>query len=346
MALPLPAAFAEEEPVTVLDAGELQALVEEFLSAERMDPKLVSIGFLYAETGEEWYYNADQWYYSASLYKVPLTMLVANMVARGELEQTDRLYGTPLTVSEELILRHSSNDHAHLLMNWFWPKNRECRELWPALAGMEGEDFPQSFYLQSYFSAPFITRVFDTLCRDPDSYPMVTDYLLLAQPGEYLRRELGDGVPIAQKYGSYEQFGHVSGIIFRDRPIVVTLLTQCTTRVSERSGKLAALLCDYADTLDARLDERWEAIRLQATEEEARREEEARQAEEERRRAAQAAQEAVREAAAEEPAEAPPERTGTLPAAPIAAAAAITAALTGGLVLARRKRKQAGEKSL
>ena len=333
-----PAASAEtaENPVTVLDGDELQTLVEDFLAKERIKPELVSIGFLYTATGEECYYTPDAWYYSASLYKVPLTMCVADMVARGELEQTDRIGGVPLTTCEELILRHSSNDHAHLLMNWFWPKNEDCRALWPSLAGMEAEDFPQSFYLQSNFSAPFITRVFYTLYQDPDSYPKVLDWLLLAQPGEYLRRELGDTCDIAQKYGAYEQVQHISGIIYREKPIIVTMLTQYTTRVSERSGTLALMLSDYADTLDQRLEARQEQERLRAEEE--RRIEEQRLAEQERLRE-ERERRAAEEAAQAEETEAP--RRGISPE--IAAAAAAVVLLLGGAgcYYGNRKRKTA-----
>lgn len=333
-----PVAWAEEaeEPFTVLDTAELQALVEEFFAEERINPDFVSVGFVYTATGEEWYFNPDAWYYSASLYKVPLTMCAANLVARGELEQTAKIGGVPLATCEELILRYSSNDHAHLLMNWFWPKNTECRELWPALAGMENEDFPRSFYWQSYFSAPFITRVFHTLYRAPEDYPNVLDDLLLAQPGEYLRCQLGDSVDIAQKYGSYEGMQHVSGIIYRDNPIIVTLMTQYTTRVSERSGALAALLCAYADTLDERLEARQEEARQRKEAERLRAEEEARRAEEARQREEQALLQA-REETAEQSLPPAPEAQRISPAIPAASAAVL---LGGTAVFLVRKRKR------
>ena len=231
---------AAEDGFTVIRKGELEELIGDYIEENRIYPYSIGIGFLYTATGEEWYYNGDEAFYSASLYKVPLLMCVSNMVARGELEQDALIQGRPLTQMEEYILTVSNNSYAHILMNYFWPDNRDCRELWPALAGMELEDMPKGFAKTSEFTPRFMTRLMYTLYSDPDSYPMMIDFLKQATPEKFFRYQLEGQYEIAQKFGDYEEFRHVAGIIYTEHPIIVTYMTENVRAHGQFSSDLAS----------------------------------------------------------------------------------------------------------
>lgn len=280
-------ASAEDEPFTVIREGEMEELIDAYLTENRINPDSIGIGFIYTETGEEWYYNGDEFFYSASLYKVPLLMLVSNKVARGELEQDAVIEGRTLTQMEEYILTVSNNTYAHILMNTFWPNNRDCRALWPALAGMELSDMPDTFVKTNLFSARYMSRVMNTLYSDPESYPMMIDFLKQATPGKFFRYQLEDQYEIAQKFGEYEEFRHVSGIIYTEHPIIVTYMTEGVRAHGQFSSDLAVRLVEYSKLLD----HRWEEHEAELARRE---EEEAERLRAEQARAAAAAEEAER----------------------------------------------------
>ncbi len=341
-----------EEPFTVIREGELEAIIDQYLADNRIDPGSIGIGFLYTATGEEWYYRGDAAFYSASLYKVPLLMCISNMVARGELEQDAVIGGRTLTKMEEYILTVSNNTYAHILFNTFWPNNREGRALWPALAGMELSDMPEGFVKTSEFTARFMTRVMYTLYSDPESYPMVLDFLKQATPEKFFRYRLEGQYEIAQKFGEYEEFRHVSGIIYTERPIIVTYLTENVRAHGQFSSDLAVRLVEYSKTLDERLEEHEAEQRALREEEEARR----RREQEETIAAIQAAAKADAEAAAATAAAEEQARLDAALAAEkaerqrtvmlIVGAVCLAGAAGGGLALrsGRRRRKETEEK--
>ena len=77
----------------------------------------LSIGFCYTGTGDTWYWNADIWMYSASLYKVPVSMLMAEREAAGELTQESIVNGTTLEFLESTALVYSNTDSGHSMVS-------------------------------------------------------------------------------------------------------------------------------------------------------------------------------------------------------------------------------------
>lgn len=271
----------------VLDPDELKTLIEAYLDEHKLRHDLVRIGYTYTGTGESWFYNGDVWSYSASVYKLPLMMLFAKRVADGELTQDSMIYDIKLSYAETSILTYSNNDFAHAMMTTF-PSEVECRKQWVALSGMPEEDFTDEFYVQSHFSPRFVVGVLKTLYENPEDYPNIIECLKVASPGEYLSRTLGDKYEIAQKYGAYEQFYNIAGIVYMPHPILVSINTEWIGYAEATIGEIGEVLADYTLTLDERLAER-----------------EREQAEEQRR---------LEEAAAEKPEESlPPETPAPTP---------------------------------
>lgn len=93
-------------------------MTESFLSERGIDPKNFSLGFCYTATGDEWYYNGDEWFYPASMYKVPLIMLLSERVKSGEIAQDTYIYDKTVSEIEDLILTYSNNDWAHIIRKY------------------------------------------------------------------------------------------------------------------------------------------------------------------------------------------------------------------------------------
>ena len=294
----------------VLDSDELKKLIEDFLDERGIAHDRFRLGYTYTGTNETWYYNGDVWSYSASVYKLPLMMMLAQKVANGELKQDDKVCGVDLTYAETSVLTYSNNDYAHVMIHYF-DSERDYREQQVKMSDVPVEDIPERYYISSHFSPRFVIGVLRNLYENPDQFPNIVECLKVAMPGQYLSRTLGDKYEVAQKYGAYEQFNNIAGIVYMPHPIFIAINTTWVGNAEQVLADAGKLLADYTLTLDARLEEREKAAKAEEErklqEEEAERkrlEEEAAQAEEEARIAeAQAVQEralAEKEAAAEE----------------------------------------------
>lgn len=294
----------------VLDSDELKKLIEDFLDERGIAHDRFRLGYTYTGTNETWYYNGDVWSYSASVYKLPLMMMLAQKVANGELKQDDKVCGVDLTYAETSVLTYSNNDYAHVMIHYF-DSERDYREQQVKMSDVPVEDIPERYYVSSHFSPRFVIGVLRNLYENHDQFPNIVECLKVAMPGQYLSRTLGDKYEVAQKYGAYEQFNNIAGIVYMPHPIFIAINTTWVGNAEQVLADAGKLLADYTLTLDARLEEREKAAKAEEErklqEEEAERkrlEEEAAQAEEEARIAeAQAVQErafAEEEAAAEE----------------------------------------------
>ena len=64
------------------------ALIREF-GRDADDYCGISVGFCYTKTNEALFYYGDEWYYTASVFKLPLMMMLANDVLNGEKPKYD-----------------------------------------------------------------------------------------------------------------------------------------------------------------------------------------------------------------------------------------------------------------
>ena len=286
LSLPALSAFAEEES-GILDAEALQSLVESFIAEKGLNPDRLSVGYVYTATGDTWYYNPDTWYYSASIYKVPLMMLLAQQEYNGEITRDTKLKGLPLGYAEEVILTYSHNDYAHLMMSVVADTEPECRDMYKQFVDLPDDYYISDFRDYSYFTARFMTQVLTTLYNNQERFPNILDCLLVAQPEHYFRVYLSQ-YSIAQKYGSFRDYSnrdwnHTAGVIYTPNPILLTIMTQDEPEPEYLIAELAKRMVDYTLELDGKLDAyraEQENARLAAEAEAERAEEEARLAEE------------------------------------------------------------------
>ncbi len=99
------------------------------------------------------------------------------------------------------------------------------------------------------------------LYENPDQFPNIVECLKVATPGQYLSRTLGDEYEVAQKYGAYEQFNNIAGIVYMPHPILIAINTTWVGNAERVLADAGKLLADYTLTLDARLEEREKAAK-------------------------------------------------------------------------------------
>ena len=293
--LSLTTAFAQETEETkesIIDGEELQKRLDDYIASKNLNPENISIGYCYTATGDTWYYNGDKWYYSASMYKVPLFMLMAEGEHEGKLTQDSDIRGMKLSELERLVLVYSNNDYGHLTMNYIadvpyeTPEgNRKVREMYQRYSDMPKEDYVDDFYDYSYFNARFMTDVMKTLYFENERFPNIIECLKQAQPDTYFNRTLGDKYEIAQKYGalvdrSNKSFSHTAGIIYTPNPFILTVMTEQMGLNDDLIAGFAPIFEEYTLSLDEKL----EAYEKEQAEAEQKRLEEEKKAQEEQER--------------------------------------------------------------
>ncbi len=264
-----PAALAQEpgdeEAESLIDEEKLNQWMADYLKAHDLehDMQIVSVGFCYTATGDCWYYNADRFMYSASLYKVPVCMLMAEKEAAGEISQDTAIPGGTVQRLESTALTYSNNDSGHALVDYLGGTYQgKCSDMSIPYTSLERAYFDQDFFDHSYYSARFMTQVMMTLYEGGDErFPHVIEYLLPAQPGEYLDLTLGDRYEIAQKYGAFvERNGnnnnHIAAIVYTPTPIIITVMTRNVGDYQQRIAEIGEFLADYSLELDEKLAQR------------------------------------------------------------------------------------------
>ncbi|MBR5094992.1 MAG: hypothetical protein IK095_07860, partial [Oscillospiraceae bacterium] len=269
-----PFALAEEAPPTPAPptpAPGLPALIDSEALDKWMDEypinndlthlyQQVSVGFCYTATGECWYYNADVFMYSASLYKVPVSMLMAEKEVAGEITPETRIDGSTVEFLESSALTRSNNDSGHVMVSYLGGTYRgKCSDQAIAYTSLAESYFPRDFFEYSYYSARFMTQVMRTLYEGGEErFPHVIEYLLPAQPGEYLDLTLGERYETAQKYGAFdEQNGynnnHIAAIVYTPTPVIIVVMTRNVGDYQWRIAEIGQHLADYSLELDEAL---------------------------------------------------------------------------------------------
>ena len=269
--LPLQTAALAQTPDTgtaqesIIDEDALNQWMEDYLKSHNLGQNFqeFSVGFCYTATGDCWFYNADKFMYSASMYKVPVSMLLAEKEAAGELTQDSRLEGYTLQYLESSALVNSNNDSGHAMVDYLGGTYQgKCSDKTIQYTDLERDYFPQDFFDYSYYSARYMTQVMRTLCEGGEErFPHVIEYLLTAQPDSYLNLSLAGKYDVAQKYGAFtERNGndnnHIAAIVYTPTPIVVVVMTRNVGDYQARMAEIGAYLADYSLELDEKLAER------------------------------------------------------------------------------------------
>ena len=245
--------------------SQVKEVIDRYTTISSMKASNVSIAYTYLATGDTWFYNPDTWFYSASLYKVPLMMILAEREAKGEINADTMIENISLAEMERVTLVNSNNDSAHAALRYISGKTvKKDSEVATRPLYMAYSDLPETYYHSdfvnySYFSARFMNDVMNTLYSEPNSFPHIIDYLKQAEPDHYFRYNLGNTYDIAQKYGYYKdsrqtEWHSASGIIYTPNPILLTVMTADAPYAEAFMADLATLFTHYTLELDSQLE--------------------------------------------------------------------------------------------
>ena len=255
-----------ENGAGIIDAELLNSWMDGFLQQHDSTGKWqdFSVGFCYTGTGDFWYYNPDIWMYSASLYKVPVSMLMGEKEAAGELTQDSIVMGCTLEYLESTALVYSNNDSGHAMVSYLGGTyNGKCSDMTEKFTDLPENYFSQDFLDVSYYTARYMTQVMKTLYDGgEEAFPHVIPYLREAQPNEYFNlNPTLKGYGVAQKYGAFEETyagknnNHCAAIIYTPTPIIVVVMTRNIGEYQARIADVGAYLADYALQLDEKMQE-------------------------------------------------------------------------------------------
>ena len=252
--------FADSGTDGFIDPDALQKLVDDYAKERGVDPKAFSVGYIYLATGEEWYHNGDTWYYPASMYKVPLMMLMAEKVYNGEITPDTDLGGYTVATAEEYIISYSNNDYAHTVRRYLGG-DEAWRQEAKKFSSLADNAYSPDYIDYCYFSPRYITQVVNTLYSDSARFPNIIECMLAAEPGHYFRlnEDMNANYDIAQKYGSYcdsygDNFNHNTGIIYTPQPFILTVMTLNVPSYEKFISDIAVMLTDYTLSLSQGLE--------------------------------------------------------------------------------------------
>lgn len=240
------------KPVTVVDSDALTELVENYLRENNRSGSGIAISYCYTGTGEIWLYNGDTFFEGASLYKLPLSMLIDNAIARGEITPESELCGMNVMYALERMLVYSDNTVAEFLLGLYEPA--ELRALGAQMAGLSEESCPLAYARTNDYSPRFMLGLLLELYRHSEDYPDVLNYMLLASPGRFFRLTLEGQYDVAQKYGSHLPTLNSAAVIYTPRPFLLTVLTANSGGAEIVLGDMAELFAEYTLTLDEKID--------------------------------------------------------------------------------------------
>lgn len=222
---------------------ELDELLAPLLEEHRITDTNFSLGYCDLTTGETYYINPDVWVYSASLFKVPLCMVIAEKVHDGELNPDKSFKGYGIAQGEQACLVASNNKVAASWLSGLGSR-RSAYELMAAYCGMAPEELPDSYY-SSCYSSPFMLQTLRTLYSDSERFPHILEYLQKAQPGNYFDTNLQGAYTIAQKYGQWKGLLHTAGIIYTPHPFILVVLTDRASDPRTLIEDLGELMAEY-----------------------------------------------------------------------------------------------------
>ena len=181
-----------------------------------------SMGFYNTVTGESWYYNPDTYFVGGSVYKLPLCMLYADMLAEGTRQNSDRVGNYTISYAMQLAMVNSSNEAADALVDGLHLDYRTYRQQAAGYSGLDIDSIPESYYTDNTYSPRFMIGVLQRLYENSEHYNEILFWMTQANPNEYFRLNPSP-YTIAQKYGSYTHCDAAVGIVYAPQPYLLAV---------------------------------------------------------------------------------------------------------------------------
>ncbi len=247
-----PAAWSAEDPCFCALGWE--DLISAFLQRHGLDAERVGLFYYNTVTGEARDWNGDQYFTAASTYKVPINLVFADKVSRGEMTLDEPIGGVPLRNIQFNTLRSSDNSQGELLIEHLGTYTQYKAAMTPYLCP-PGEELDPAHLLENAFTPRQMAYALRLLYDAPERFPEVLDHMLLAQPDSYFRQN-ERRFPIAHKYGYYADLGFRAcndiGIVWTHEPVILVMMTDAVNGGPQALADYCVLMCEYSEYWHAR----------------------------------------------------------------------------------------------
>ena len=254
---------AAPEPLVPVTADSTwEEIVYTLLDKYGADEDHVGIGYYNTRTGEEKYISPDKYIVSASMFKVPLNMIIADRVSSGEMSMDTEIWGAPYSYYQNRTIVYSDNERSVDLFNYLGGYSQFKQLQIPYLGNNPEEDIGWNYQIDNYYNAREFIHMLRMLYESPERFPGILENMLEATPYSYFK-QYEKRYPIAEKYGFVEQneaTGHhtyinTCGVVFTDDPFCIVVFTDNVPMAYDLISEYAMAMCDYTNFASAKQDE-------------------------------------------------------------------------------------------
>ena len=251
--------YGEEVPpepeIKVSENQSWDDVIQMLFDKYEVNPDDVAITYYNTVTGEQHYHNADEYFISASLFKVPLNMILADTQSEDGISLDTEIWGAPYSYYQWRTIAHSDNAAAVTLQEvmggYVAFRDKQVKYLGSDPAEDLGEYVS---HINNWYTARQLENALKMLYAEPERFPGILENMLIAHPYEYFKM-FERRVPIAHKYGFVEEtvdymsklYLNDCGVLYADQPVIVVLMTRDVTKAYDVIGEFATLMIDYTN---------------------------------------------------------------------------------------------------
>ena len=243
----LPAACAEAADDEYFKDKSWDDVIADLFEKHGIDHDRITLGYYNTVTGEEHYYQPDKYMIGASIYKVPLNMAYAEMIANGEMDWDTPIPYYPYEQMMRSSIIDSNNELSGLLMFNLGGTYRGFLNYIAPYLGVDIENVDPQYYNERYTARQYVTCL-RTLYDNPERFPKIIDTMKEAEPNNYFRLD-EKRYEIAHKYGYWpdDYLIHINdvGIVYTDDPIILVIFTASVANAYQVMTDYCTLMCDY-----------------------------------------------------------------------------------------------------
>lgn len=244
-----PAALSagETEETAQYEEKSFEDIMRELLEKFDAEEESVCAGYLNLVTGEEHYWRGDESTVAASMYKVPLNMLIAEKISTGELVWEEKYPNLPYEEVLQQTILYSSNQWAQFLWMEYGSYADYRRAIAPYM-GIDTETVDEAYFENNEFTPRQMIHCLKLLYDETDRFPKILETMKQAEPERFFRYS-ERRFEIAHKYGYVPEWSDVymndCGIVFTDEPIALVMFTKSVWMQEELLSAFCTAMCDY-----------------------------------------------------------------------------------------------------
>lgn len=229
----------------------IDEIIDSYLNDNNIDRQAISI-ILSDEHKIHYSLNAKKVFFAASTYKLPLAMLYYENM--GNLDRKIQIMESDI---EEGIVANSyfSGDYVSIreLLEYMivYSDNTAGNRLYKNYGGwnkflINANKYSEVDYYSiskgdNYINAQYLNDLLLYLYNNREQFSELLLYLKAATPNRYLDY-FDINVPIAQKYGNFDDNLHATGIVYGNKVYFITIMTRGIINPEKRIGEINKLI--------------------------------------------------------------------------------------------------------